>query len=658
MNYSSLPIQAYNIGHFLLAFSLLYIAMPRLLFRPAGRSRMDGFVSLYMRMVFFVILVGYVLLVTKLFESIGILGAVFAVYLIRRSRSGKYRSTAGASAMALFYDFVEAPYLIRQWFRRAGPTVRDRLQHLRVRAMPAISPTLLESILFVLVMGVSIYIRATDAVTNPAPAMSDGYVTLTWIKYVNERTLFHDGIYPQGMYFYLATLGKFAFINLLFVLKYSGPMSTILIVYGTYYASNRLTGRRDIGLVAALMYGVFGHALLGSDWSRQAATNSQEFGFVFVLPTVYFLHRYLEDGEWVDLMTAAAGVYDTGLTHPLAYILCAIGWGSVMATHFVQPGPFAKTRLWRSLAAGLLSAVVTLAPIALGFLLGHHFNSSASAFASTTTHAAVHPPKLNWADFLGVASILTVTVLSFRELARDGEQRVFTIASLFGAMTFLLYFLGGPVTHSVVLIARMLDLWAVVQPFVVAIAVFGILRSWKRQWANQWLTSIVLSISLLATIPLGLLRPIIPYKLQWNSSPQAYLHIDGQFKDAGYMLVASDFEYALVLGNGYRMSQNQFVHRYDPTKPPLTRYGQSHSDTGIASNVFVYYPLKIYEVSKSNSVYPLEAPIYAQERQNKRLLTQWLQTYQKYHPLRIYYKDSHLIVYEFTVVHNKKNATN
>lgn len=655
MNYASFPVQAYNLMHYFLAFALVYVLLPRLLFRPATGSRMDGFVSMYLRMVCFVIVVGYALLVTKLFEALGFLGVVFVAFMIVRNRSAKHRNTVGATAMALFYDLVEARYLMMQWLRRAAPAARERLGHATRSLRPRWSATTLEVVILLAGIGVSIYLRGTDALTNPAPTMSDGYVTLAWIKYVNERILFHDGIYPQGLYFYTATMGKFAFINWLITLKYTGAMNAVLIVCSFYYTLRRWTGRRDVGLVAVLLYGVFGHTLLGNDWLRQAATNSQEFGFVFLMPTLYFLHRYLDKGDRVDYTTALAGLFVTGLTHPLAYVLCLVGCLSVLTAHLLLPGPFSKGRLMRALWGGLASGGVTLAPVALGFAFGHRFNASSVTYVGASVQTQSVPfPTLYWTDWLGMVAIVILIFASVREVARGLGKHIWLVGAIFGGVVFAAYYAGGPLTGDVVLISRSYDLWAMVDPFVVALAVHVVVALWNRERASRWATSGALSAALASAVPLGVVTPIIPYKMQWPEEVDAYLHIDSQFKYAGYMLVADNEEYALVLGSGYLQSISDFVSTFDPAKQPLTMYGQSHPDYGVAPNVFIYYPKKIFEVSKSNIIYSGEAPIYARRRQERVALQYWIDVYRKHHPLKVYYQDKNVIIYEITAAVQKK----
>lgn len=651
MNYSSFTGQAYHLFHFFLSFSMIFLLLPRLLFRPVSGTSMDRVVSWYMRMVFFVITTGYLLLITKLYEALGFLFVVVIVLLVRRSRSGKVPNTVSATAMALFYDAVEARYLIQAWFRQLRTWIqgqKERVSVVRIRW----TPTTVEFLLLIVILAASVYIRATDAVTTPAPPMSDGYVSLAWTKYINNRILFHDGIYPQGLYFYLSIIGKFAFIDLVYILKYVGALNNILIVVGLYYTIARWTGQRGIGLLVAAVYGVFGHWLLAGDWSRQAAIESQEFGFLFVAPTMYFVHRYLKNGERIDFDTSVAGLFVTGLIHPLAYILCLLGCLSVWVAHLVVPGPFTRARLVRVLFGGLVSGGVTLAPVGIGFAFGKGWNASSASFAAATTSSSSGPsvsmPALHAADYMWLTALLILVIASVWVLkVHSDKHHAWISGAVYGLCVSVVYYLGDPLTHSVVIEVRALDMWAVAFPVVVGFAIHVLVYlSGRASGVVRWINCTVSATMMCAAFPTGALQPIIPYKMQYDDGVQEYLNINQDFRYSGYMLVANNEEYVLVLGNGYNMSIADFVKTYDPTKPPLTRYGSTKPDYGIAPSVFIYYPKHIYEVSKNNDIYSLEAPIYASRKKDKQNLSAWIATYRRFHSLHVYYEDSNLIVYQ------------
>lgn len=648
--YGSVPNQFYHLLHFGLSLTLIYLLIPRYLFNTVRGTATDRNLSYFMRMNLLVICLGYVLVISKLYEAIGISICVIVFVLVRKSRHVNPAEDPATVMMARFYDLLEFRHVLTSALGRLRLWSREVMTHTRPGGFRISITRLIPFLLATIVILIASYVRGIDSLLDPAPALSDGYVTLAWMKYVNERILFHDGIYPQGMYFAMATLGKFAFINLLYILRYMGPMNTILIVWGLYYVISALSGSRMGGTMAAAVYGVFGVWLLQGDWTRQAATNSQEFGLLFVVPTMYYLYRYLHQGQRSDYWTAVSGLCVTGLSHPLAYALAVIAFASVMTASVILHLQDHWKRLIRSVYGGFLSGAVALAPIGAGLALGHKLNSSSQSFATSTVQTGVPFPTLHWADWLALLAVIILLTGTVIELTRGRKRAEWLLSAVFGLGVFALYFAGGPLTHSQVLVSRALDLWAVALPFTIGMAwaaAFYLLPSLPlRRWIE-----IALAVGIIGTgMALSPPHPISTYKMQWSQDVQQYLSIDDTYRYTGYMIVAPEEEYALVLGTGYRMSIADFVTMFNPAMPPLTRYGDHSPYRKIAADVFVYFPKHIYQLPATNSVYPLEAPIYRKRLGDRQALSQWLTTYRTHHrSLDIYFEDPNLIVYHFHI---------
>ncbi|MCL6547574.1 MAG: hypothetical protein K6T30_01540 [Alicyclobacillus sp.] len=654
--YSALSTQLYAWAHYLFALILVYAAAPRVMFAAIDGTRADQAVANYARMVLYVILSGYLLVAVRLYEVIGIL-CVAILYVAWRQLRGSGRPAGyGSFVIAHFLDLVEYPQLLWQRLRHhvQGHAVR-RPSLARVLKWPRGNVDWQRTVrwgLVCVVFGTAGFIRLYDAVAVAAPEMSDGDVTLAWTKYINERILFHDGIYPQGLYLYMATLTKFAVIDPLFVLKFTGPLVTSFTVALLYWLVCRWTGRMFGGWLSALVFGVLGWHLLGQDWSRQAATNSQEFGLLFVFPMLHFANRYLHEGRRPDLWVATAALCDAGLIHSLAYLLAVMGGIAVMASSALQDWSGAKGRLARMALGGTASGIVSLLPIGLGKALHIPMNQSASTFLTSASQGA-RLPVLTGFDVLGLAAAGLLLCLGCSSLLHRREGRIWWIGGLYGAMVFGLYEFGGYLTHSAVLSARTQDLWALAAALAIGLAgqaAFDGITRGRRLSQAEWIGCAVL---LAGTVAWSRPNAIVPYTVQWNEDVDAYLKIDRQYRyaDGSYMVVAENFEYALVLGDGYRMDPQAFLDTYDPTKPPLTRYGQAHRDTSVAAHVFLYVYKQIFEVSKDNGIYELQHPLYVQERRNQTRFVKWLAAYRRANgreAARVFYDGPHLTVYEIS----------
>ena len=642
MAYASFGNQFWNLSHYAAAFLIVFVGLPILLFEPGGQNRLDNLVANYLRMVLFVIVAGYLLVMTKLFEFLSLMMVLVAWMLLFRSNTGNRASAFVATAG---YDLLDGlnPFRREDLLARWKTGARGGLK--RLWAAPGVwLPVLCVATVF----AVSALIRFTDAFTNAAPAMSDGNVTLSWMKYVNARILFHDGIYPQGMYMFMAVLKKFAFIDPLYVLKYTGPLDTVLIVFGLYYTVTRLFGQPLGGAVAALLYGVLGYLWLAGnwvDWERQAAGNSQEFGFLFALPALYFLFKYLEEGGRFNYSVALSGACVTGLAHTMAYLLFVLGGLSLGLVFVLMPEGGSWPRLWRAVLLGIISGLVSALPLGIGLLLHIPLNAPSASFAGQTNSVVAFPPLSIWdgAAVLAIGILLVLTGLAWL----NGERkRAWLFAGSFGASTFALYYFGGPLTRSTVLTTRGLDLWAVIAPFAIGSLVAAALSAVAQSKVHLFLESglsLVLLLLLATAVPFS---PIVPYKMQWSADVEQFLRISQGYNHQAWMIVAPQEEYALVLGEGYRMPVSQFIASYNPALPPLTRYGANHPDRNIAPDVFIYYFKHIFQVPKSNTaVYAIEAPVYARRERYNQALAAWLSIYRQHHRLEVFYNGKNLEVF-------------
>ncbi|MCC2685184.1 MAG: hypothetical protein K0R75_2083 [Paenibacillaceae bacterium] len=314
------------------AFLFLLVFVPRLIFHQARGDLAERIVGRFQMMTLLLIGLGYALVAIKLFELLAIIPAFILIALAqgawrnrRNKRSMKQEEANDEQQVRSYipkvYDYLERKYnpwpeikaSVMERISEATVAWRSRLRHL---------PTMVEAAIVLFVFAAAAYIRFADALTHAAPAMSDSYVTLAWIKYVNQRILFHDGIYPQGFHIFMGYLVKFSFLDPLYILKYTGPLDSMLTMAGMYFAVSRWAGSRTAGTVAAAVFCFLSGIIGWSDVERQAATNAQEFAFVFVFPTLYFIHRWLRDRVRWALSAGVAGMVAAGLVHTLAYAYC------------------------------------------------------------------------------------------------------------------------------------------------------------------------------------------------------------------------------------------------------------------------------------------------------------------------------------------------
>lgn len=657
MPYASFFNQFYHLSHFAFAFWLLFLFLPRYLFRPSGPDGGERFFHRLAGIVLLYIGVGYTLAFIKLYEVLAFLTVLILIFL-RRSLFRKGGSRVGHAASfpgVVFYDALDLGFRLKlfwqRWFSHEGRLMsrgREKFSHFR--------QDLSSKILLLAVLAAAAYLRFYDALIYAAPPLSDSYVTLAWMKYIEERVLFHDGIYPQGFHIILATLHKFSGIDPLYVLKYMGPLVGLLITIGLYFVTSRWSKNPFAGIVAASFYGIFGFIWLGTDWERQAATNSQEFALLFLLPSLYFYSRYLQGGRRGDLWAAWFGYAVIGLVHSFVFLYAGVGLGAFLFAALLFHFRTLGKRVLAAALSGMGAVILSLLPLGLGKLLGREINHGASEFLHSYGDVAF--PVLHLWDYAGLTALLLMLLIGLILRFTTHQERPDLFAGMMALFFFLLYELGGHYTGSVVLATRSGSIWALTVPLLLGFAwsyLWSGLRRLKFFSKPARFEAILLLILLAGLTYHEKVKPILPYKMEWNAGVEQYLRIAATHRPLTWMIVSQNEGYDLALGNGYHMYLGDFLARYDPNRPPLTRADSEEPDRGIPTEIYIYHEKKVFRVSRSMEIYQILSPTYERREEENRRFKEWLTAYRQANgEPEIYYEDEVLAIYHISLPNPEK----
>lgn len=656
--YASISNQLDHFSRFVWAFFLLYFLFPRILFRRKDENELDFNVRNFIRMVFIYIVLGYALVLLKLHELL-VLFTLFA-FLFSRSYIKK-NGLAGweeliSRIMIYIYDYADGIVHPRKkweaWQKKRGEQLRASLQA-RVGSVAALGNTLLFLGIFVY----AAWLRFYDAFHHAAPPMADSYVVLAWLKYLDKKILFHDEIYPQGFHINLDFLYKFSALDPLYVVKYAGPVFAILITLSMYFFVARLSGNKYAGLLTACIYGLLG-AQLCEDWIRQAATNSQEFAFVFVLPALYFYYLFLKEKKMDDFWLAFLATCVAGLVHTLAFALLGLGMFMLLLTAFLT-GPLRNwVFIWKVSLAGIGSVLVSVLPAGIGLLLGKTFYAASADFM-TGKGKEIFLPDLKLFDYLGLAALGIVLIALLVNIIMKKDCRRELFVALFGIGSFLLYYYSS-YTHSVVLTTRSSDLWALVSPVAVGFAwseLSRMIRLSRKKGLELILCSAVIISSVLYFKP----APIIPYKMEYDSSVEQYLRISTMRKPSDWLIISQIEEYSLAYGKGYHMMLDNFLAAYSPYNQKLVSYQNGTANIIKTRDVLIYQEKRVYKVDRrqAESVYELQAPVYAMREKEYTALNDWVEKYKSCHDnLSIFYEDDNIRIYYIDQPYSREDILN
>lgn len=216
---------------------------------------------------------------------------------------------------------------------------------------------------------------------------SDVPVHNYWINGLIDNNIYIAGIYPMGMHcmlYYLSVMmGIPAYVTLrLFWLVQFAMIAIMLLLFLRGVCKNKF-----LPYVGVMMF-VGAKFFVGISYSRYGATLPQEFGMLYILPSILFLINFfksrneeLDSGfnlircrsSWYLLgfalsfsLTLTAHFYDT----IIAGIICvgiAVGYGYLF---------FRKEYFLRVMLSGILSVLLAFLPMAAAFLTGKELQGS------------------------------------------------------------------------------------------------------------------------------------------------------------------------------------------------------------------------------------------------------------------------------------------
>ncbi len=469
--------------------------------------------------------------------------------------------------------------------------------------------------------------------------MSDAGVTLAWMKYINSDQLFHDGIYPQGFSIYLATLQKLAAIDPLYIIKYTGPMNGLLMGFTLYFVISRLTKKPYVGLFAFFFYGVLS-CYLPLEIDRQVATNSEEFGFIFILPTIFFLYEYMKTGQRSNLRIAFYGLTITALVHQVAFAFAFIGVLIVLALSVIVIGKESISRIKLTFLFGVLAGVISSLPLLIGFLAGKRVHSSSYEFLVAQI-TEIGYPEIGLLSRIALCCIgfLFLYILIYIRSLKKVFAELFVFS--FSGIAFLVYYYAGVLTQNQMIASRFTSLWGLILllPICLVISILiGLLGSNSRE-------TVICALSISALLGLSLLyfRPqaIVPYKMQRNSDVEQYYLISQTFEPTKWTIVSQTEGYSLALGKGYHIMMSDFIKWYDPSNPNSYLVNQESDQAYKSPDVFIFFEKKIFTTSFESM-----ASIYEQRRLDNQQMKEWIKEFKiRHHNISVFYEDEESIVY-------------
>lgn len=229
--------------------------------------------------------------------------------------------------------------------------------------------------LLMMVLGMLFWIYGRQIVLAYGYRASDIPVHMSWINEMSRGNLFSNGVYPFGYHctiYYLhamfrmdtyAILCEFFLVQIIYA--HLVPLAMLKLLCKTNYMP-----------YASMSVYILGNFWAIQTYSRYSSTLPQEFGMIFIVPSIYFLIRFfqtkkedLEKKETTWYLQCFAMAF--GLTLAIHFYgtmiagLCCVGIGLGFFFRF-----FRKEYFFRIMKTGILSVIIAVLPMVIAFVGG------------------------------------------------------------------------------------------------------------------------------------------------------------------------------------------------------------------------------------------------------------------------------------------------
>lgn len=248
-----------------------------------------------------------------------------------------------------------------------------------------------EIVLSLAVMAGLLYIYGLNNFTEYGYKASDVPVHNYWINLMDSNQIFKMGVYPHGFHCMIYYLHVVFDIKTYILLRLFSLVQVIFIHFAIVICLRMICKARFtpyLGVGIYLMTNLFGR----HTYTRYASTLPQEYGMLFILPTVCFAVRFFDeyaaylkeaDEEKKEKRKRRSRWYLLGLVISFSLTLTVHFYNTMIAGYFclgIAGGYFFRIWRWRYLkqvlAAGIVSVMLAVIPMGIGVAMGNPLQGS------------------------------------------------------------------------------------------------------------------------------------------------------------------------------------------------------------------------------------------------------------------------------------------
>jgi len=217
-----------------------------------------------------------------------------------------------------------------------------------------------------------------------------------------------------------------------------------------------------------------------------------------------------------------------------------------------------------------------------------------------------------------------------------------TFIFLFGLASVCLYYFGGFITNSLVILSRARELYSLAVPVTLGACFYCLINVLAPKKETGFFVAFV-TVLFITCISIILLPPvIIPYKMESNASVEQYIKISKNYRATEWLIVSQEEGYALSLGKGWHLMTGDFLKEYDPLEDDLIGNGETVPKLNVP-HIFIYIESRPYE---TYTIMPELKDAYDRRVKEAVLLEKWITDYTSVNGSpQVFYKDEQLTVY-------------
>lgn len=300
-------------------FMLMFYLIPFLY--TVGRSNFENNLQLFFSALtastLIVILGMFISTMTKLIDpmSVKLLTLFFLIgigYLHNKSKTNEDISLVKQGYLELL-DLLDTDLSVKERINFVFSNVAISIKEIVSGIYLTIKTSPMLVLLNLITFGAAFFVRAYHAVTHYTLPASDTYSHLVWIKYINDNTLYPEGISPYGMHMIFSYMSTLFNVNVFQLVRFLGPLIGLIIIASIYsFVQLNFKGSKYAPWFAVSIY-IFVSILPTAYW-RQTTVLPQEFAMMFMLPVLSHLLFYIKNSNIRFVKLAAMGLAITCFT--------------------------------------------------------------------------------------------------------------------------------------------------------------------------------------------------------------------------------------------------------------------------------------------------------------------------------------------------------